>query len=128
MRTILLIIIFFLTITANVFGCTSCDGDEIEVSGVVIKETFSGLPNYESIEYGDKPETCWFIVLEKSMCFAPNGEFLDKEVVINIIQLVKSNYKFIEGKNYLIKGITFPQHTGHHHSAVLLEVKSIKEL
>ena len=128
MRTILLIILFFLTITSNVLGCPSCDGDEIEVSGVVIKETFPGPPNYESIENGDKPETCWFIVLEKNMCFEPDGEFLDKEVVINKIQLVQSNNKFIEGKKYLIKGTTFPQHTGHHHSAVLLEVKSIKEL
>ena len=128
MRTILLIIIFFLTISANTFGCPSCDGDEIEVSGVIIKETFPGPPNYESVEVGDKPETCWFILLENSMCFAPDGEFLDKEVVTKKIQLVQSGYKFIEGKKYLIKGTTFPQHTGHHHSAVLLEVKSIKEL
>ena len=128
MRTILLTIILFLTISSYVFGCPSCDGDEIEVSGVVIKETFPGPPNYESIEDGDKPDICWFIVLEKSMCFSPDGEFLDKEVVINKIQLVKSSYKFIEGEKYLIKGITFPEQTGHHHSAVLLEVKSIKEL
>lgn len=128
MRTILLIIIFFLTITVNVFGCPSCDGDEIEVSGVVIKETFPGPPNYENIEDGDRPETCWFIVLENSMCFAPDGDYLDKEVVIKKIQLVQRSHKFIEGKKYRIKGITFPEHSGHHHSAVLLEVKSIKEL
>jgi len=128
MRTILLIILFFFTITPNVFGCPSCDGDEIEVSGVVIKETFPGPPNYKSIENGDKPETYWFILLEDSICFSPDDEFLSEEVVINKLQLVQSNYNFIEGKKYIIKGITFPRHTGHHHSAVLLEVKSIQEL
>ena len=128
MIKILLIILFFLVTTPNVYSFPSCDGDEIEVSGVVIKKTFPGPPNYESIENGDKAETCWFIVLEKSISFSPDGVFISKEVVVNKLQLVKSNYKFIEGKKYLIKGVTFPGHTGHHHSTVLLEVNSVKEL
>ena len=123
----ILISIFFL---ANAYGCPSCNGDEIEITGILKIEIFPGAPNYENIAEGDKPEKYWFVVLNKSVCFSPDTEFLSEEVALTKMQLIfdSSEQQLKEGKKYFIIGFTVPAHTGHHHSDVLLRVKSIKEL
>lgn len=115
---------------ANAYGCPSSNGDEIEIMGRLKIEIYPGAPNYEDIIEGDKPEKCWFVVLNKSICFSPDNEFLSEEIALTKIQLIfnGSEQQLREGKIYFINGVTVPAHTGHHHSDVLLNVKSIKEL
>lgn len=130
MKTLQLLILSFLILSTSAWGCPSCNGDEIEITGIVIKEVFPGPPNYENIVDGDKPETYWFIVLDKNICFSPDDEFISEEVSLNKLQLLldRSEHPIIEGNKYIINGITVPANTGHHHSDVLLKVKSIRGL
>jgi hypothetical protein len=130
MKIILLSILSSFILFTHAYGCPSCSGDEIEVTGVIKLEVFPGPPNYENIAEGDIPENYWFAVFDKSVCFSPDNEFLSEEVALTKIQLMfdGSDNQLEEGKKYFIKGITVPAHTGHHHSDVLLQVKSIEKL
>ena len=49
-------------------ACLSYEPSVVQLSGTVIRETFPGPPNYESIERGDKPEVLWWLVLSQPIC------------------------------------------------------------
>jgi hypothetical protein len=38
------------------------------LSGTLVRKTLPGVPNYESVKKGDKPETSWFLDLLESAC------------------------------------------------------------
>jgi len=38
----------------------------VELEGRVIRYTFPGIPNYQSLEEGDEPETRWVLVISES--------------------------------------------------------------
>ena len=38
----------------------------VTLKGKILRHTFPGVPNYESLEYGDAPETRWVLVIPES--------------------------------------------------------------
>lgn len=40
----------------------------VTLSGTLVRKTFPGPPNYESVKKGDRPETSWFLDLQESVC------------------------------------------------------------
>lgn len=122
------LILLFLSL--QLFACPSSDNAKVEVIGTIKIKTFPGAPEYTSIKNGDKAETYFFIESDKKICFSPDGKFLTSQVEVSNLQLVlkSKNIKLETGKKYKISGTTFPSHTGHHHSDVLLEVESAKKI
>jgi hypothetical protein len=114
--------------------CLSYEPVVVELTGVIVRETFPGPPNYESVKDGDQPEVHWLLNLPQPICVNEDKESPDlnpAQVGIRRIQLVfmdpkaYKSYKPLVGKTVLAKGTLYGAISGHHHTPVLLTVTSI---
>lgn len=104
--------------------------ENITIGGKLIRETFPGSPNYQSIEDGDQPETYWLMSLAvpiqaegKSM--ETGASYLSKSTFR--IQLVVTKEQYASFNNMLdrqveVSGEVFIAHTSHHKTPVLLDL------
>ena len=136
------------TATAMMLGCSICSAQvssnapclayepsEVRLTGSLERQTFPGPPNYESVRNGDPAETYWLLKLTRPVCVTESKTAPDldsKQDNINRIQLVLtpegySKYKSFVGSRVEVTGTLFGAITGHHHTPVLLEVKSISK-
>jgi hypothetical protein len=121
-------------LTQNLRVCQLYEPSLVQLTGTIIRRTFPGPPNYESVERGDKPEVVWLLVLVQPICMEKDGTDPDLNPAqkgIRKIQLVfgdATSYetqKELLGKKVVAKGTLFGAHTGHHHTPVLLTVNTL---
>lgn len=113
-------------------GCLSYESTVVKLEGTLIRKTFPGPPNYESVRRGDKPEIFWLLALLHPVCIEP-GEDSDLDPAqkdIRTIQLVVSpdvykTQRNLVGKRVMVSGTLFGAHNTHHRTPALLTVKSI---
>ena len=105
------------------------------LSGTLVRKTFPGPPNYENVKKGDKPETGWFLDLPENVSVNESKTAPDlnpKQSAIHEIQLVLQpeqyqQHKGMVGRTVLATGTLFGEHTGHHHTPVLLTVRTLAD-
>ena len=106
----------------------------VQLTGNLIRKTFPGPPNFESVKQGDTPEVAWILHLDKPVCVkARPGDDFDVAISrLQDLQLVLGNdhdyqrsRKFLARK-VIVTGVLFGAHTGHHHTPALLDVKDIR--
>ncbi|SRR5579872_805547 len=115
--------------------CLSYEPAVVTLSGTLVRKTFPGPPNYESVKKGDKPETSWFLDLPESVCVNEDKADPDrnpKQSAVREIQLVLqpqqyAQHKSLVGTRVSATGTLFGEHTGHHHTPVLLTVRTLDE-
>jgi len=114
-------------------GCV-VEEEEIVVHGQLSRETFAGPPNYESVQKGDKAETYWIITIPDPITFCPladpNGA-PHPVGSVNRFQLVLTAdqpglRQALIARHAHVKGRIFVAHTGHHHTAALIQVTEIR--
>jgi hypothetical protein len=101
--------------------CLSYEPAVVTLSGTLVRKTFPGPPNYESVKKGDKPETSWFLDLPESVCVGEDKTEPDlnpKQSGVHEIQLVLQpeqyqRHKGMVGRKVLATGSLFGEHTGH---------------
>ena len=49
-------------------GCLPYEPEPVQMTGTLVRLTFPGRPNYESIEEGDEPETGFYLELSRGVC------------------------------------------------------------
>ncbi|MCZ0926345.1 DUF4431 domain-containing protein [Halomonas janggokensis] len=115
-------------------GCL-VDGESAELTGKIWRETFPGPPNYESVESGDQPVTYWILTTDQPYCGkAYNMESGDTYRLPNELtrfQLVLDSDQYTDNQslvfeNATVTGSMFSGHTGHHNTAMLIDVESIE--
>jgi hypothetical protein len=108
----------------------------VTLEGTLVRRTFPGPPNYESIRKGDRPETAWILELGAPVCVYPDSAEPDINPGVDgvrSVQLVFSGQVEIQehhqlwGKEVIVKGTPYGVHTGHHHTPVLLTMESIEK-
>lgn len=108
----------------------------VKLRGMLVRKTFPGPPNYESIRKGDTPENYWLVVLRKPVCV--NESKSDPEIDsakrnIYRIQLVVPTDNFYDkhrkllGKQVVAVGTLYEAYTGHHKTPVLLWVSTLSK-
>ncbi len=113
--------------------CLKYEPEVVELHGMVKRVVFPGPPNYESIKKGDEPEPYWVLYLPKEICVQgdPKDEFnSETEKNVKSLQLMDVDYKKdrgLLGKSVVVKGTLMHSYTGHHHTPVLVQVKSIEK-
>jgi Domain of unknown function (DUF4431) len=121
----------FLVKSSHASDCLAYEPANVNLTGVIVRKTFPGPPNYESVHLGDKPETTWLLVLPKSICVdqdknEPDLNAAQKGVVrIQLVFLEPKRYREcagLVGKRVIATGTLYGAHTGHHHTPVLLTV------
>jgi hypothetical protein len=109
-------------------------GLAVQLNGNLIRQTFPGPPNYESVAKGDTPEVAWILHLDKPVCVkARPGDDIDVAIShLQDLQLVLADdgyyrqaKKFLTRK-VMVTGVLFGAHTGHHHTPVLMDVKDMQ--
>jgi hypothetical protein len=115
--------------------CLSYEPIVVTLSGTLVRKTFPGSPNYANVKKGDRPETSWFLDLQESVCVNESKTEPDlnpQQSGIREIQLVVKpeqyqQHKGLVGRKVLATGTLFGEHTGHHHTPVLLTVRTLGE-
>ena len=114
----------------------------VELTGTLELQTFPGPPNFHSIKEDDEIERHFYLRLHHPINVLPKGkhpgvENVQEEKNVNILELAINGEdeilwnqfrKLGKGTHVKIKGTLFHRFTGHHHSRVLLEVKSIESI
>ncbi len=110
--------------------CVSYEPDVVVLKGTIRRHTFPGPPNYESVAKGDLVETVWLLHLTQPICVSASSDW-EKETGVSGLQLVFANSsqydKSLLGRKVVVTGTLYHQHTGHHHTKVLIKVSSIKD-
>lgn len=113
--------------------CFKYEPEVVTVSGKLVRKTFAGPPNYESIKKGDAPETGFYLSVKQPICtIASDGsEVNESERDVSLVQLVlePKGYEQLRpllGKSVTIKGSLFSAHTGHHHAPLLLNFAGVE--
>jgi len=116
-------------------GCLPYEPVVVTISGILVRKTFPGPPNYESAKKGDKPETSWFLDLPVTMCVTEDSAEPDlnpKQDAVREIQLVLQPEQYVQhkqliGRKVIATGTLFGEHTAHHHTPVLLTIRTLEE-
>jgi hypothetical protein len=113
-------------------NCLQYGPSVVKLTGTLIRRTFPGPPNYESVRKGDRAETSWFLELPRPVCVDEDktDNLSPAQNNVGRIQLVVSQedytrYHGLVGKRVVATGTLFGEHTGHHHTPVLLTVKAL---
>ncbi|HKQ90388.1 MAG TPA: DUF4431 domain-containing protein [Blastocatellia bacterium] len=112
--------------------CLAYEPKVVRLSGVIVRETHPGRPNYESIANGDEPETIWVLKLKKEICVIASDDInveADNEKEIQLVLEAEQyrRYRRLLGQRVTVSGRLFHSHTGHHHKALLLKTNEIRK-
>lgn len=134
-KYLLLILVTFNFTTAFALVDISCLKYEpaiVTLIGILHARTYPGAPNFVSIETGDEPETGYYLELRPPICTitSEKGWMLGHDR-ISEVQLVMSEMQFDQlganlGGVVSIKGSLFEASNGHHHTPVLIDVRSFE--
>jgi len=109
-------------------SCLKYEPEVVTISGKLVRETFPGRPNYESIADGDEPETGFYLLPETPICtVAENAINQTAFNDVKKIQLVLNEKQYDElrpklGTTIRLRGQLFSAFTRHHHANVLLQI------
>jgi len=113
--------------------CLEYEPKVVRLSGVIVRETHPGRPNYESIANGDEPETIWVLKLKNAICVLASDDInveADNEKEIQLVLEAEQyrRYRRLLGQRVTVSGKLFHSHTGHHHKTLLLKTDGIRML
>ena len=111
--------------------CLEYEPKVVSLSGVIVRETHPGPPNFESVANGDEPRTIWVLKLNKAVCVLAADDVNVKEDNENEIQLVLNaeqyrRYRSLLGQKVTASGTLFHAITGYHHKRLLLKTDKIR--
>lgn len=112
-------------------SCLKYEPAMVTLIGVLDSKVYPGEPNFVSIDAGDEPETSYFIVLKPPICTITREEswMLGHERISEVqLAVSKSQLDQLEanmGKVVTINGTLFEAFDNHHHTPVLMDVKSL---
>ena len=137
MNLLVSLMLFGLCFSSNVRSpqhCLSYEPSTVTLKGKVIRKTFAGPPNYESVRKGDAPETCWILHLIKPICVNADktmtgGDKPEKnvyEIQIRLSEKQYTQYESLLGKRVEVSGKLMHAFTAHHHTNILLTLEEMK--
>jgi Domain of unknown function (DUF4431) len=133
-------VLLFLVSSTRSFGqqttelhCLSYEPAVVKLTGTLVRKTFPGPPDYKTVHSGDRPEAYWLLNLSRPVCVDQDKEQPDLNPAQNNVQTIQlvvpagfyKKYKYLVGRRIAVRGTLFGEHTGHHHTPVLLSVSAI---
>jgi len=101
------------------------------LSGVLVRETFPGPPNFESIAAGDQAQTYFLLRLPSPICVEGDPEISPGSKQVDEIQLVFEDpgmfarYRPLLGKSVVVDGAWLSAISASHRTPMLLTHVSI---
>ena len=108
-------------------NCLDYDPVVVSLSGLLVRITNPGPPNYKSVSEGDASEAYFYLKLQTSICTNAKSDG-GTNVALNGVKLVQLNlkpeqYKLLEsqlGRTIALSGKLYAAYSGHHHAPLLL--------
>jgi hypothetical protein len=133
MRRLLLIAGALIVFSVNAAAqCLDYEPSAVALSGTIVRQTFPGPPNYESVARGDTPERVWILRLARPVCVNVADHYDIHEVGIKQFQLVLKpefyrRFSHLVGKSATATGTLYHAYNGHHYKKLLLIVTEIRK-
>ena len=117
-------------------ACLEYEPATISLKGKLVRRTFPGPPNYESVASGDASETYWLLELERPICVngKPNQDTPEadpakdvREVQLMVAPEMYKTRRSLVGGLVVATGSLYHGISGHHHTEVLLDTKSLEK-
>ncbi|MCQ8115936.1 DUF4431 domain-containing protein [Methylomonas rosea] len=113
-------------------SCLHYGENPVMLAGTLEIQSFYGPPNYGETPRLDANETQAILRLSAPICVEANPAlYAEKEqhqTQVTVVPLKNENLKDYDGKQTRVKGRLFHAVTGHHHTAVLVEIERIEIL
>ena len=108
----------------------------VELTGTLIRKTFPGPPDFV-FDKASSSESCRILKLDAPIAVAPSAssddvnsdafnQITEMQLVLANDVLVANARRIKSGKHLDVTGTLFESHTGHHHTQVLITVRSLR--
>ncbi|MBK4726368.1 DUF4431 domain-containing protein [Pantoea agglomerans] len=108
---------------------TACpeEGTEVTLTGKLLRITFPGPPNYESVEQGDEAEVYWVLQADKPVCADDAANWGDQAQMQLLVQAgMYKTHRYLIGQRVRVNGSLLFAETGHHHTPMMIGVGKLE--
>lgn len=99
------------------------EGSDVTLTGTLLRITFPGPPNFESVEQGDEPETYWVLQTDSPLCASDAPDWGDKSLLqLTVDASLYQTHRSLIGHRVRVSGRLLYAETGHHHTPVMIGV------
>lgn len=81
------------------------DYEFVSLSGTLVRQTFPGPPDFESVAKGDEPEVVWVLLLDRHICVVDSNSRYPSEHDESEVQLVLGADQYVRYRNLLGKRV-----------------------
>ncbi|HEX3158629.1 MAG TPA: DUF4431 domain-containing protein, partial [Gemmatimonadaceae bacterium] len=111
---------------AELPACVRLEPDTTTLRGTLVRLTFPGPPNYESVADGDSAESIFALVVPQGVCTIVENRTFH----VQLMQLLLSaedfeRYRPLHSREVEVRGTVSRAETGHHHTPLLLRPQGI---
>src|SRR5688572_28560864 len=99
-RALLAIALFGAVLPAIALEFSCLQYGPIEIAGTIVRHTYAGPPDYESVTKGDEPRTVWVLQLDERICVDANTRY-PREVIQPEIELALTPEQFQQYRDLL---------------------------
>jgi hypothetical protein len=90
----------------------------VSLSGTLVRQTYPGPPDYESISKGDEPRIIRVLVLDQPICVVDSDpryprEYYEREIQLALRADQFDRYQDLLGKKVIVSGTLFPGGARH---------------
>jgi hypothetical protein len=87
--------------------------EEVQLTGTLVRQTYPGPPDYESVTKGDQPQVIWVLLLEQGMCVVDEYPsyprvYREREIQLIVEPEQYQRYKRLLGKKVVALGELMP--------------------
>ena len=73
----------------------------VSLSGTLVRQTYPGPPDYESVTKGDEPQVVWVLLLDRRICVVDSNPRYPREYNEREVQLVLAADQYVQYRNLL---------------------------
>jgi hypothetical protein len=99
----ILIVLGVLTATLRpaLAGAACLEYEIVSLSGRLVRQTYPGPPDFESMTKGDEPQVIWVLLLDRHLCVGDPDPRVPKEYYETEVQLVLAADQYRRYQNFL---------------------------
>jgi hypothetical protein len=102
----------------------------VNLSGTLVRQTYPGPPDYESVTRGDEPQIIWILQLDRRICVVDSDSGYSRDYGEREIQLVLrgdqyAHYGHLLGKRIMATGKLLPG-GGRYETQLVLAANEIR--
>lgn len=130
MRRTLCLVLFVWMLPAAAIEFSCLQYGPIQLTGTLVRQTYAGPPDYESVTKGDEPQVIWILQLDERVCVDANARYprepIQLEIELALTPEQYQRYRNLLGQKVLVAGEL--QHGGaNYQKRLVLAATEIKK-